>query len=120
MNNVLKQWMMKLQAKFYQQYITVSSKVLFWFIAKHKGKPGSIFKPGTGSKTVKPYTIIKSKQTKHGQEESHTNTGASAQTEWIIIIEIIPSVSCFKKCQTIDRTSRVGHQRIAHFQRVFI
>ena len=47
---------------------------------------------------IETNTIIKSKQTKHWQEETHTHTHTSAQPEWIIIFKRIPSISCFKKC----------------------
>src|SRR6218665_786603 len=93
---------------------------LFRFEAQHERKPGCIFKALAGLHTVKTDTIVKPKQTEHRQEEPHTHTHATTQAEWVIILIIIPAVRRLEEGQTIDRTSRVGHQRVAKFQLILI
>src|SRR3954469_15066930 len=83
---------------------------LFRLIAQHERKPGSTLQPVclSGFNAIKPHSIIKSKQSKHRQEETHTYTSSPAQTEWIIILERIPSIGGIKESQSINGTAWIG------------
>src|SRR5262249_5797931 len=90
--------------KIFTVNIFIRLEMLFRFKSKHESKAGCTLKR-TILDSVQANTIIKSKQTEHRQEESHTYTHTSAKTEWIIIPVVVPAICCFKECQTIDCTA---------------
>src|SRR5690606_16140549 len=93
---------------------------LFRFKSEHKGKAARVFQTLTRLNTIETDTIVEAQQTKHGQEESHTQTRTAAQTEGVIVAEIEPSIGGFKEGQAIDGATWVGHERIAQLQLVFV
>ena len=93
---------------------------LFWLETEHEGKPGGILQSLSGLDTIDTDTIVESEESEHGQEESHTDTGASTKAEGIIVFEIKPTIGRFEEREAIDGATWVRHQRVAHFQLIFI
>jgi len=70
--------------------------------------------------TIESDTVVEAKEPKHRQEETHSHPNAPAETEGIVVIIIIPAVSCLEAGQAVDRAAGIRSERIAHFQGILI
>lgn len=93
---------------------------LFWFYAQHEGEFGGILQAIAGLKPVETNTVVEAKQTKHGQEETHTQTHTATKAEWIVFFHAEPTVGRFKEAQGENGAAGIEAERVANFGHILI